>query len=61
MLPAGKVTIPAVGQVCVASYLHAYREGGSIYQPVYLAERKDILAEDCTTDKQKYKIKPAGA
>ncbi|MEP2774889.1 MAG: NERD domain-containing protein [Luteolibacter sp.] len=61
IVPAGKVTIPpnhripAVGQVCETRYLYAFRESGSIYQPVYLGERDDISSADCTTAQLKYK------
>ncbi len=66
-VPAGNVTIPPnhpipqMGTVCDVRYLYAYRESGSIYQPVYLGERSDIPAEDCTVDQLKYKAEPAGA
>lgn len=64
IVPAGKVTIPAnhripaVGAVADCRYLYAFRESGSIYQPVYLGEREDIPAEDCTTTQLKYKAEP---
>jgi len=64
IVPAGKVTIPpnhripAVGQVCDTRYLYAFRESGSIFQPVYLGEREDIPTEDCTTAQLKYKAEP---
>jgi bifunctional non-homologous end joining protein LigD len=67
IVPAGKVTIPpnhripAVGQVCETRYLYALRQSGSIYQPVYLGEREDIPAEDCTTAQLKYKAEPMQA
>ena len=40
-------------------YLYAFRERGSIYQPVYLGERSDIPADDCTVDQLKYKPEPS--
>jgi bifunctional non-homologous end joining protein LigD len=61
LVPAGNVTIPPnhdvpeVGDVVDASYLYAYRQSGSIYQPVYLGKRTDIPAAECTTDQLKYK------
>jgi bifunctional non-homologous end joining protein LigD len=61
IVPAGNVTIPpnhaipAVGDVVETRYLHAYRESGSIYQPVYLGARSDIPAAECTVDQLKYK------
>lgn len=61
LVPAGNVTIPAnhavpaVGEVCEVRYMHAYRESGAIYQPVYVGKRCDIPANECTTDQLKYK------
>ena len=58
---AGNVTIPSnhevpsVGDVVECRYLYAFRESGSIYQPVYLGKRCDIPATECTTDQLKYK------
>ncbi len=67
--PAGNVTIPpnhdvpAAGSVVECRYLYAFRESGSIYQPVYLGPRDDIRAAECTTTQLKYKteIKQAAA
>jgi bifunctional non-homologous end joining protein LigD len=59
--PAGNITIPPnheiprTGQVIECRYLYAFRESGSIYQPVYLGVRDDIRAEECTTDQLKFK------
>ena len=59
--PAGNVTIPpnhdvpASGTVLECRYLYAFKESGSIYQPVYLGARTDIRAEECTTAQLKYK------
>ncbi|BDS05403.1 hypothetical protein NT6N_04430 [Oceaniferula spumae] len=67
LLPAGNVTIPPncpvpqTGAVVEVRYLYAFRESGSIYQPVYLYERNDIPDTDCTTDQLKYKAEPAPA
>ena len=61
LLPTGNVTIPPnrrvprIGAVVEVRYLHAFPESGSIYQPVYLHERNDIPAADCTTEQLKYK------
>jgi bifunctional non-homologous end joining protein LigD len=58
---AGNVTIPPnqpipeTGQVVACRFLYAFRESGSIYQPVYLGVREDIRAEECTTSQLKYK------
>ncbi|MEO8613768.1 MAG: WGR domain-containing protein [Luteolibacter sp.] len=67
MVGAGNVTIPpnhpipAVGEVCDCRYLYAYRESGSIYQPVYQGKRCDIPASECTTDQLKYKAEAKAA
>ena len=59
--PAGNVTIPPnhlvpkPGSVVEARYLHAFRESGSVFQPVYLGPRADIPAEECTVDQLKFK------
>ena len=59
--PAGNVTIPlnhdipAPGTVVECRYLYAFKESGSIYQPVYLGLRPDIRAAECTTCQLKYK------
>ena len=61
LIPAGNVTIPpnhpvpAPGDVVDVRYMHAFRESGSIYQPVYIGPRSDILANECGTDQLKYK------
>jgi bifunctional non-homologous end joining protein LigD len=36
-------------------YLYAYKQSGSIYQPVYLGPRTDIPASECGVDQLKYK------
>jgi bifunctional non-homologous end joining protein LigD len=67
LVPAGNVTIPPnhpvpeIGEVIEARYLYAYRESGSIYQPVYLGKRTDIPAAECTTDQLKYKSETESA
>ncbi len=67
LVPAGNVTIPPnhripeVGEVCEVRYLYAYRESGSIYQPVYLGRRDDIPAAECVVEQLKYKSEPAAA
>jgi bifunctional non-homologous end joining protein LigD len=59
--PAGNVTIPpnhdvpAPGTVVECRYLYAFKESGSIYQPVFLGARTDIRSEECTTAQLKYK------
>ena len=64
LVPAGKVTIPpnheipADGEVVEVRYLYAFRESGSVYQPVYLGPRDDIPAGDCHVRQLKYKTAP---
>ena len=65
VVPAGNVTIPpnhdipSIGAVVEVKYLHAFKESGSIYQPVYLGVREDIRAEECTVNQLKYKAESA--
>ena len=64
---AGNVTIPTnqpipeTGKVVECRYLYAFRESGSIYQPVYLGVREDIRGEECTTSQLKYKAEAEDA
>ena len=64
---AGNVTIPpnheipATGQVVECRYLYAFRESGSIYQPVYLGVRDDITSDECITAQLKYKAEALAA
>ena len=59
--PAGNVTIPPKhdmpkpGDVVECRYLYAFKESGSIYQPVFLGVRDDIQHTECTTAQLKYK------
>jgi len=61
LVGAGNVTIPPnqdvpkTGTVVEVRYLYAFRESGSIYQPVYLGKRDDISASDCIINQLKYK------
>ena len=58
---AGNVTIPAnhmipkIGQVVEVRYLYAFRESGSVYQPVFLGVRSDVLQTECLTKQLKFK------
>lgn len=58
---AGKVTIPVnfdipeAGQVVEVRYLYAHRQSGSLYQPVYLGTREDIVPNECQQSQLKYK------
>ena len=61
LVPAGNVSIPVnheipqLGNVVEVRFLYALKQSGSIYQPVYIGERSDIPAAECTTDQLKYK------
>jgi bifunctional non-homologous end joining protein LigD len=58
---AGNVTIPpgheipCPGDIVEARYLYAYRQSGSIYQPLYLGRRDDMEAADCDVRQLKFK------
>jgi bifunctional non-homologous end joining protein LigD len=62
---AGNVTIPpnhnipVIGDVVEVRYLYAFRQSGSIYQPVYVGPRDDIPAAECTVSQLKYKAAEA--
>jgi len=49
--------IPAVGKVVEIRYLYVTGPGGSLYQPVYLGERDDVRAEECTMERQRIKYR----
>ena len=61
LVSAGNVTIPPnqpiqpIGSVIEVKYLHAFKDSGSVYQPVYLGQREDIPTDECTVDQLKYK------
>lgn len=61
LVPAGNVTIPPnhpvpqPGTVVDVRYLYAFRESGSVYQPVYLGERDDVEPAECSTGQLKFK------
>jgi len=63
--PMGNVTIPpnhdvpAAGAVIEVKYLYINGAEGSLYQPVYLGVRKDIVPEECTPSSQNLKYKAA--
>lgn len=63
-VPVGNVTIPPnhevpqLGKIVEVRYLYAF-EGGCIYQPVYLGEREDIEASECTLNQLKFKPESA--
>ena len=51
--------MPEPGQVVEVRYLYVNAPGGSLYQPVYLGERDDVSASDCTFERQCIKYKAA--
>ena len=61
LVGAGNVTIPPnhnipqPGAFVECRYLYAHRQSGFIYQPVYLGQRDDIEASECTTAQLKFK------
>jgi bifunctional non-homologous end joining protein LigD len=61
MVSCGNVTIPvgaeipAVGNIVEVRYLYAFKESGSLFQPVYLGVRDDLELKDCTVDQLKWK------
>ena len=61
LVPAGNVTIPPnhpvpePSRVVEVKYLYAFRESGSVFQPVYLGQRDDIPFTDCTVGQLKFK------
>ncbi len=61
LVSAGNVTIsinhavPQVGDIVEVRYLYAFRESGSVYQPVYLGKRDDLDTDDCQQSQLKYK------
>lgn len=67
LVPAGNVTIPPnhripeTGEVCEVRYLYAFKESGSIYQPVYIGRRDDIPPSECVVEQLKYKNEQASA
>lgn len=61
LVDAGSVTIPPnkevpmFGAIVEVRYLYAYKESGSIYQPVYLGERDDVEPTECKVEQLKWK------
>ncbi|MCA6372157.1 MAG: WGR domain-containing protein [Cytophagales bacterium] len=60
-MSAGNVTIPPnhdipkVGDVVEVRYLYAYKESGSVFQPVYKGKRNDVEKHECEASQLKYK------
>jgi bifunctional non-homologous end joining protein LigD len=63
-ITVGNVTIPAnaaipeVGSVIEVRYLYAYRNGGSLYQPIFEKPRPDQRITECKHSQLKYKPEP---
>jgi len=61
LVSCGNVSIPAnheipqVGTVVEVRYLHAFKESGVLYQPVYLGPRDDVDPGECLISQLKYK------
>lgn len=61
LVNAGNVTIssnfeiPEIGNVVEVKYLYAMKQSGSLYQPIYLGVRNDIVTEECTQKQLKFK------
>jgi len=64
LVPCGNVTIPAdqpipqVGDMAEVRYLYALRGSGSLFQPVYLGVRDDIMCAECNRDQLKFRKEP---
>jgi len=62
LVDAGNVTIPInfeipnKDDIVEVRYLYARKQSGSLYQPVYLGKRTDIVREDCKQSQLKYKF-----
>jgi bifunctional non-homologous end joining protein LigD len=61
LVSCGNVTIPAnhqippIGAVVEIRYLHAFKESGVLYQPVYLGPRDDVEVGECLVSQLKFK------
>ena len=61
MISSGNVTIPVgsdipgIGDIVEVRYLYAFRESGSLFQPVYVGERDDLELKDCSINQLKWK------
>ncbi|WP_395792501.1 WGR domain-containing protein [Aquimonas sp.] len=52
-IPANRV-VPEIGELAEVAYLYAF-SGGSLFQPVYLGPRLDLVPEDCSVAQLKFK------
>src|ERR1039458_1076721 len=61
LVSCGNVAIPAnhqiprVGAIVEVRYLHAFKESGVLYQPVYLGPRDDVDPGECLVSQLKFK------
>lgn len=61
LVNAGNVTIssnfeiPEIGNVVEVKYLYARKRSGSLYQPIYLGVREDIVEDECVQNQLKFK------
>jgi len=53
-IPLGS-DIPEVGEIIEVRYLYAFKESGSLFQPVYMGLRDDLDEKDCTVNQLKWK------
>jgi len=60
-LRATETNLGRVGDVIEARYLYALTVSGSLFQPVYLGVRDDILAAECTRDQLKFRREEVAA
>ncbi|MCX6970566.1 MAG: hypothetical protein NTV93_10495 [Verrucomicrobia bacterium] len=64
LVPCGNVTIPAdqpipqVGDTAEVRYLYAHLASGSLFQPVYLGVRDDIMCVECSRAQLKFRREP---
>jgi bifunctional non-homologous end joining protein LigD len=47
--------VPPVGTVVEVRYLYAFKEGNTLYQPVYLGVRTDVGQHECVVSQLKFK------
>ena len=53
-IPVGR-EIPGIGEIIECRYLYAFKESGSLFQPVYLEVRNDLELKDCSVNQLKWK------
>ena len=61
MISCGNVSIPVgsdipdIGDIVEVRYLYAFKESGSLFQPVYIGVRDDLELRDCCVNQLKWK------